>query len=109
MLLVLDGKLSLDDDVRKYVPEVPDYGPTITLRHVMNHTSGLRDWGSITGIQGWRRWTRVHSHKHALDVTRRQLALNYRPGEYWSYTNTGYNLLAMLIERFLRWSVTMGR
>jgi len=99
MLLVIDGAISLDDDIRDYFPEIPDYGEPVTVRMLVNHTSGLRDWGSIAGIEGWRRWTRVHSHKHALDIVTRQQALNYEPGRYWSYTNSGYNLLAMLVER----------
>ena len=99
ILLALDGKLSLDDDVRKYIPELPDYGDPITARHLLNHTSGLRDWGRIAEIGGWPRTTREHTHKHMLDIASRQRSLNYRPGEYYSYTNTGYNLQAVLVER----------
>ena len=99
ILLALDGELSLDDDVRKYIPELPDYGTTITIRHLLHHTSGLRDWGAIAQIGGWPRTTRVHTHKHVLDIASRQRSLNYTPGEYYSYTNTGYNLQAVLVER----------
>jgi CubicO group peptidase (beta-lactamase class C family) len=99
ILLALDGKISLDDDVRKYIPELPDYGDPITIRHLMNHTSGLRDWGSVAGIEGWPRTRRAHTHTHVLDIASRQRALNYRPGDYYSYTNTGYNLQAILVER----------
>lgn len=99
VLLALDGLLSLDDDVRDYFPELPDYGEVITIRHLLNHTSGLRDWGSVAGISGWPRTTRVHTHAQTLDIAARQLSLNYTPGEHYSYTNTGYNLLAMLVER----------
>lgn len=99
VLLALDGLLSFDDDVRDYFPELPDYGEVITIRHLLNHTSGLRDWGSVAGISGWPRTTRVHTHTQALDIASRQLSLNYTPGEHYSYTNTGYNLLAMLVER----------
>ncbi len=99
ILLALDGKLSLDDDVRDYISELPDYGEPITIRHLINHTSGLRDWGSIAGIGGWPRTTRVHTHKHVLDIASRQKSLNYDPGRYYSYTNTGYNLQAVLVER----------
>ena len=59
LLLARDGKLSLDDPVRKYIPELPDYGAPLTIRHMLNHTSGLRDWGSVAGIAGWPRTTRV--------------------------------------------------
>lgn len=99
VLLALDGKLSLDDDVRKYIPELPDYGTPITIRHLLQHTSGLRDWGSVAAIGGWPRGTRTYTHAHVLDIARRQTALNYPPGTHYSYTNTGYNLQAILVER----------
>lgn len=99
ILLALDGKLSLDDDVRKYIPEMPDYGDVVTIRHLLNHTSGLRDWGSVAGVEGWPRTTRVHTHDHVVDIVSRQKSLNYEPGEYYSYTNTGYNLQAVIVER----------
>lgn len=99
VLLALDGALSLDDDVREYVPELPDYGPTITLRHLLTHTSGLRDWGSVAGITGWGRGERTHDHDHVIDILSRQRALNYTPGERYSYTNSGYNLLAVVVDR----------
>lgn len=99
ILLALDGKLSLDDDVRKYIPELPDYGEVVTIRHLLNHTSGLRDWGSVAGIEGWPRTRRAHTHVHVLDILSRQGSLNYRPGDFYSYTNSGYNLQAILIGR----------
>jgi len=99
ILLALDGVISLDDDVRKYIPELPDYGDVVTIRHLLHHTSGLRDWGSVAGIEGWPRTRRAHTHTHVLDIASRQLSLNYPPGEYYSYTNTGYNLQAILVER----------
>jgi CubicO group peptidase (beta-lactamase class C family) len=99
VLLARQGKLSLDDDVRRHVPEVPDYGTRITLRHLLNHTSGLRDWGSVMQLAGWPRGTRIYTHAHTLDVVSRQKALNFPPGSEYSYSNTGYNLLAMIVER----------
>jgi CubicO group peptidase (beta-lactamase class C family) len=99
LLLAQDGKLSLDDPARKYFPELPDYANMITIRHLLNHTSGLRDWGSVAYIGGWPRGTRANSNANVLDITIRQKALNYPPGAEWSYTNTGYNLLAMLVGR----------
>jgi CubicO group peptidase (beta-lactamase class C family) len=99
VLLALDGKLSLGDDVRKYVPEVPDHGETITLRHMMTHTSGLRDWGSVASISGWGREERTHHHAHVLDILSRQSALNFEPGHEYSYSNSGYNLLAIVVAR----------
>lgn len=99
ILLALDGELSLDDDIRDYLPEVPGYGETITIRHLLTHTSGLRDWGSVAALEGWPRGSRTHTHEHMLDIVRRQQALNYPPGQHYSYTNTGYNLQAVLVER----------
>ena len=99
VLLALDGKLSLDDDVRTHVPEVRDYGTPVTLRHLMTHTSGMRDWGSVASISGWGRGARSHRHAHVLDIVSRQSALNFEPGHEYSYSNTGYNLLAVVVDR----------
>ena len=99
VLLALEGKLNLADDVRKYVPELPAYERTITIRHLLNHTSGLRDWGEIAGLAGWPRESRVHTHDHVLDILSKQRALNYPPGDRYSYTNSGYNLLAIIVSR----------
>ena len=71
LLLARDGKLSLDDPVRKYIPELPDYGVPLTIRHMLNHTSGLRDWGSVAGIAGWPRTTREYTHAHVLEIVSR--------------------------------------
>ena len=99
VLLALDGQISLDDDIRKYIPEVPVYEWPVTIRHMLTHTSGLRDWGSVAGLSGWGRGARVHTHDHVLDIVGRQSALNFRPGHEYSYSNTGYNLLAILVDR----------
>jgi CubicO group peptidase (beta-lactamase class C family) len=99
LLLAREGKLSLDDPVRKHLPELPDYGATITLRQMLNHTSGLRDWGSVADVAGWPRSTRVYTHAHVLDIASRQSALNFAPGSNWSYTNTGYNLAVVVVAR----------
>jgi len=99
ILLSQQGKLSVDDNVRKYIPEVPEYGTPITIRHMMNHISGLRDWGSVAGISGWGRGSRVHTHDHVLDIVSRQSALNFPPGREYSYSNTGYNLQAVIVDR----------
>ena len=99
VLLALDGKLKLEDDIRKYVPELPTYERPITIRHLLNHTSGLRDWGEVAALAGWPRETRVHTHDHVLDILSRQRALNYPPGDKYSYTNSGFNLLAIIVSR----------
>lgn len=99
LLLARDGKLSLDDPVRRYVPELPDYGAPLTIRHMLNHTSGLRDWGSVEAIAGWPRTTREYTHAHVLDLVSRQQSLNFTPGTRWSYSNTGYNLAAVIVSR----------
>lgn len=99
LLLARDGKLSLDDPARNYVPELPDYGAPLTIRHLLNHTSGLRDWGSLAGIAGAPRTTREYTHAHVLDIVSRQKALNFPTGTQWSYTNTGFNLAAVIVSR----------
>jgi CubicO group peptidase (beta-lactamase class C family) len=99
LLLAREGKLALDDPARKYLPELPDYGHPLTIRHMLNHTSGLRDWGSVAAIAGWPRSTRLHTHAHVLDIVSRQRALNFTPGTRWSYSNTGYNLAAIIVSR----------
>ena len=99
LLLAREGKLSLDDQARKYIPELPDYGMSLTIRHMLNHTSGLRDWGSVEAIAGWPRSTRVYTHAHVLEIVSRQHALNFTPGTKWSYSNTGYNLAAIIVSR----------
>jgi CubicO group peptidase (beta-lactamase class C family) len=99
LLLAREGKLSLDDPIRKYIPEVPDYGDPLTIRHMLNHSSGLRDWGSVAGIGGWPRTTRAYTHAHVLDIVSRQTAVNFTPGTRYSYSNTGYNLSAILVAR----------
>lgn len=99
LLLAQQGKLSLDDPVRKYLPEVPDYQPPVTIRQMIHHTSGLRDWGNVAAIGGWPRGSVARTHEDVLDIVSRQQALNSRPGDEYSYTNTGYTLAAILVSR----------
>src|SRR5688572_5878289 len=99
LLLAQQGKLSIDDQVRKHIPELPDYGAPLTIRHMINHTSGLRDWGTVAAVEGWPRGSRVHTHDHVLDIVTRQRSLNFRPGSEYLYSNTGYNLLAIIVQR----------
>ena len=81
------------------MPELPDYGTPLTIRQMLTHTSGLRDWGSVAGIGGWPRTTREYTHAHVLDILSRQQALNFQPGTRWSYSNSGYNLSAIIVSR----------
>jgi CubicO group peptidase (beta-lactamase class C family) len=99
LLLAQQGKLSIDDRVRKHIPELPDYGVPLTIRHMINHTSGLRDWGTVAAVEGWPRGSRVHTHEHVLDIVARQRSLNFAPGSEYLYSNTGYNLLAIIVQR----------
>jgi CubicO group peptidase (beta-lactamase class C family) len=99
VLLQQDGKLSIDDPVRKYIPELPDYGSPLTIRHLLNHTSGLRDWGTVMSLTGAGRGERVISQDLALDVITHQRALDFTPGSEYSYSNSGYNLSAIIVER----------
>jgi CubicO group peptidase (beta-lactamase class C family) len=99
LLLAQARRISLDDPVRKYIPEVPEHDQPITIRQMINHTSGLRDWGSVEAIAGWPRTTRTYTHANVLEIVSRQKALNYPPGERYSYSNTGFNLAAILVSR----------
>lgn len=99
LLLEQQGKLSLADDVRKYIPELPVYDATITLRHMMQHTSGIKDWGAIASVAGWPRSTKTYSNNDALDIIAKQKTLNNLPGDEYIYSNSGYNLFAIIVER----------
>lgn len=98
-LLAREGKLSLDDDVRKYIPEVPDLGQKITIRHLIHHTSGLRDQWSLLVMAGWRLSNDVVKDQDVLDLVSRQKALNFKPGDQHLYSNTGYTLMALIVKR----------
>ncbi|WP_447724059.1 serine hydrolase domain-containing protein [Sphingomonas koreensis] len=99
LALVDAGKLMLDTDVRTIIPELPDYGQVITVDRLLNHTSGLRDWGAVLALAGWPRTTRINTQNDFLIIAAKQKALNYEPGAESSYTNTGYNLLTEIVRR----------
>ncbi len=99
VLLAQDGRLSLDDDVRKHIPEVPNFGKTITIRHLLTHTSGLRDQWGLLGLKGMGPGTQVHSLATILDLVSRQTSLNFEPGAEYLYSNTGYALSAIIVQR----------
>ena len=97
-LLANQGKLSLDDDIRKHLPEVPDFGKKITIRHLIHHTSGLRDQWTLLGMAGWR-LDDVITKEHIMKMVRHQKELNFDPGAEHLYCNTGYTLMAVIVER----------
>lgn len=99
VLLAQEGKLKLDDEVRKYVPELPDFGVPISIRHLIHHTSGLRDQWSLLGLAGWRYALDLITDQDVLDVMSAQKELNFKPGEKHTYSNTGYTLLAQIVKR----------
>src|SRR5262245_26658991 len=97
-LLAQQGKFSLDDDIRKFVPEIPDYGAPITIRHLIHHTSGLQDFWDLIGKEG-RRWDDAYDLKDVIEIVARQKELNCKPGGKHLYSNTGYMLLAVIVQR----------
>jgi len=99
LLLAQQGKISLDDPMRKYLPELADYGSPLTIRQVLSHVSGLREWRPIATFGGLPEDTYVYSNQDILQLASKQHALNFDPGTAYSYTNTGFNILPILIER----------
>jgi CubicO group peptidase (beta-lactamase class C family) len=98
LLLEKQGRLSVGDDVRKYLPELPDYGKKITLLHLLNHTSGLRDYLTLMELAGINT-DGVTTDDDALALIARQKALNFAPGSEWLYSNTGFFLLSIVVKR----------
>ncbi|SFC66759.1 CubicO group peptidase, beta-lactamase class C family [Parapedobacter composti] len=100
--LIEQKRLSLDDDVRKYVPELPDYGEEITIRHLLTMTSGLRDWRNITYLMGKATFACAYSQSDALEIICRQRELNFAPGTKYSYSNSNYDLLSIIVYRITK-------
>jgi CubicO group peptidase (beta-lactamase class C family) len=98
VLAAEQGSLSLDDDVRKWVPELPNYGKTITLRQMLHHTSGFRDVLGLLLLAG-RNFEDIHPTPELLDLLAHQKALNYQPGEEFLYSNTNFFLMSVIIPR----------
>src|SRR5215467_6273675 len=92
------GKLSIDDDIHKFIPEFPNYGSPITLRHLLSHTSGFRDYTALFELAGVPEQN-LTTDQDALDLILRQKALNFKPGEEWDYSNTGFFLLSQVVKR----------
>jgi CubicO group peptidase (beta-lactamase class C family) len=97
-LLADEKKISLDDDVRKYIPELPDYGSVIRVKHLLAHTSGLRDQAAIGSLAGNQSGD-ISTTEQLLKLIARQKGLNFKPGTAFGYCNTGYTLLAEIISR----------
>src|SRR5438132_6522627 len=97
-LLAKQGKLSLDDDIRKYIPEIPNYGTPITIRHLIYHTSGIRDYLPLMALAGMPS-ENYYAYKQMLDLLARQKQLNFKPGDEHLYSNSGYLLLAQIVKK----------
>ena len=99
LLLAQDGALRLDDPVRKFIPELPEYPRPLLVHHLLSHTSGLREWSNLVALAGWPRGTRVHTQQDLLEIIAAQRSLNYPVGDHYSYTNSGFALLPTIVER----------
>ena len=96
--LHLEGKLSIDDDISEYLPELPDFGHKISFRHMLHHTSGLRSLHTLLSIAGWR-GDDMKNNDDLLRFMTKQQDLNFEPGSEYMYCNTGYILSAIIIEK----------
>jgi len=98
LLLEDEGVLSLDDDIRAYIPEIHDFGETITIDHLLYHSSGLRNWGTLFELSGVSE-SEVEDRNDILGMISRQRELNHSPGDRATYSNTNYFLLSLIVER----------
>lgn len=98
LLLEDEGKLSLDDEVRKWIPTLPDFGKPITIRRLLNHTSGLRDYFTLFALKGWQ-LERPITSSEVVDLMADQRDLNFAPGTSFNYCNTGYVLASEIVQR----------
>ena len=98
LLLAEQGKVSLDDDIRKYLPEMHRYESPITIRHLIHHTSGLREYMTLMRMTGMRE-DDFYTEAEALDLLARQKQLNFKPGDQYLYSNSGYFLLGQIVKR----------
>ncbi|GAB2702691.1 serine hydrolase domain-containing protein [Aliiglaciecola aliphaticivorans] len=98
LLLEQQGKLSLDDNLRQYFPELPDFSADITIRNLLTHTSGLREIFDFLGMRGWTGEEFIDKHQ-AIEIVKKQAKLQSAPGEKMNYNNTGFILMALLVER----------
>lgn len=98
LMLQEQGKLNMDDDVRKYIPELPEFEHTVTLRNLVNHTSGYREFLNLLSMTGRNPSTGLSQEK-LIEIVQRQPELQNEPGTEWNYNNTGYGLMTEVIER----------
>lgn len=103
LLLENEGKLNLTDDIRNYLPNLPDYGKKITIENLLNHTSGLRSCLQLLALKGYTT-DNVITTKDIEQVIYNQLDLNFNPNDEFSYSNSGYFLLAKIIEKVTKQS-----
>jgi CubicO group peptidase (beta-lactamase class C family) len=98
-LLILEGKLSADDPIRKHLPEMPEFDRVITVGHLVHHTSGLRDHSEILELSGWRYYQDLVTTEDAMSVLVKQKALLFEPGSRYNYSNTNYLLMGEIVQR----------
>jgi CubicO group peptidase (beta-lactamase class C family) len=98
LLLEEENKLSLDDDIREHIPEIPDYGHTITVRHLIHHTSGIRDYLGLMHLAGMP-FANDYPEALIIRLIARQKELNFKPGDEHLYSNSGYFLLGEIVKR----------
>jgi CubicO group peptidase (beta-lactamase class C family) len=97
-ILVDQKKVSLNDDIRKYIPEMPEFNPPVTIGHLVHHTGGVRDYLVLQGLAG-RSGGYFYTSPEVAELLSRQKALNFKPGNEYSYSNSGYFLLAEIVGR----------
>src|SRR6202022_3452888 len=98
LLLVQDSKISLDADIRKYLPEMPDYGSKITIRHMLHHTSGLRNYDDLFDLEGIPE-ADLTTDRDAMELVVRQKGVNFKAGEEFLYSDTNYFLMSQIVKR----------
>lgn len=106
LLLARQGKISLDDPIRKFVPELPELYNAVNIRHLIHHTSGLRDYLTLMSLAG-NRIEDVSTNEEALELLARQKELNFKPGDQYLYSNSGYVLLGLIVKRVTGTSLQM--
>lgn len=107
LILADSKKLSLEDDIRKYFPDLyPNIGDKITISNLLNHTSGIRDFYDLLSLQGITWWEKSYNNMDVLNIVKKQKDLNFSPGTKYLYSNTNYVLLALIVEKVSKESFT---